>query len=124
MKDYSFGRRAAQQIQKAIRKSERVNRNKQRGAPAVHKATSLICKTGAGGVPAIAGVTPGKATCDIYKIDESEELAILTDGEGHNSTVVVYNLSSSAVGASKFIQVKQETASGRMLVDFEDCEGT
>ncbi len=45
----------------------------------------------------------------------------MTDSAGANIVVTVKNLSTSVVGASKYIQIKREYYSGYWFVDFEDC---
>jgi len=74
-----------------------------------------IAVTGAGGVPALAGATPGSATVTLKGIDNTGALI------STSRTVTAYNLSATAVGANKFIQIKREWVTGKYVVDFEDC---
>ena len=119
---YQFTRSAAQQIQKAVRKSERVNHMP--AAPTRHVAQLrvYIAKSPAGGIPALTGSTPGSAEVDLYRIDGDGDLAAIT-ATNKTAKVTAYNLSSSAVAGDTWIHLKQEVASGKMLVDFEDCDG-
>lgn len=73
-----------------------------------------IGKTGAGGVPALAGSTPGTiSTVTLYDFDGST----LTANE---TGVTVFNISSTAVGANKWIMVKV-IFGGYYFVDVESC---
>ncbi len=119
-KRYQFARRAARQIQKAIRKSERVNPTIPGSSAPGDQLRIYIAKTGAGGIAALSGDTPGSATVDLYRIGPDGDLVAITVGV-KTATTTAYNLSSSAVAATTYIHIKQEVSSGKMLVDFEDC---
>ena len=75
---------------------------------------SAIAYTGVSGVPARSGSTAGSATVTLYKLVG----ATLTST---SVTVTAYNLSTTAVAGSAYIQVKREYLTGKWLVDFEDC---
>lgn len=74
----------------------------------------VIIKTPAGGIAARSGTTVSYASCDVFSIVGTT----LTD-TGNN--IDVYNISISAVGASKYGLAKKEYASGKWVIDFEDC---
>lgn len=75
-----------------------------------------IAKTGGSPVPAMTGVTPGKAIVTIHEIDEDDELVATTE------TITAYNVASTQVSANKVIQVKREGRTGKYIIDFEDCD--
>jgi hypothetical protein len=120
MRSYKFSREAAQQIQRTVRKGERVNRAKQRFDHPAYQLKIHIAKSPAGGIAALSGTTPGSASVALYRMKDGD-LEAITDDNGNAATITAYNLSSSAVAADTFIQIKQEVATGAMLVDFEDC---
>jgi len=74
----------------------------------------VIIKTPAGGIAARSGTTVSSASCDVFSIVGTT----LTD-TGNN--IDVYNISISAVGASKYGLAKKEYATGKWVIDFEDC---
>ena len=76
--------------------------------------SAAIAYTGVSGVPARSGTTAGSATVTLYKLVG----ATLTST---SVTVTAYNLSTTAVAGSAYIQVKREYLTGKWLVDFEDC---
>lgn len=115
MKQYTFSREAAQQIQQTVRRSERVTSVAKQQAAGVHQVRIAIAQTGAGGIAALSGTTPGSGVVTLYRINSDGDL------ESLGVSVTAYNLASSAVAANTWVQVKQETASGRLLIDFEDC---
>jgi hypothetical protein len=78
------------------------------------KPKIYLAKSPGGGIPAMSGTTPGSATCDVWEM-VSTTIAVTSRQE------TVYNLSLTAVGASKQIQCKQEIRTGRILCDWEDC---
>ncbi len=80
-----------------------------------------VAKTGAGGIAALSGNTPGSGTVTLHRKDGNGDLAALTDGTGADITKTAYNLASTSVAGSTWVQLKQEITSGMLLVDFEDC---
>jgi hypothetical protein len=74
----------------------------------------VIVKTPAGGIAARSGTTVSSASCDVFSIVGTT----LTD-TGNN--IDVFNISISAVGASKYGLAKKEYATGKWVIDFEDC---
>ena len=84
-------------------------------------AMAHIAKAPAGGIPEIAAGVPGTADCDVYQINSDGELEAVLDSAEETIVITVYNLSSSAVGADKYIQCKR--CKGKWICDFEDCDG-
>ena len=74
----------------------------------------VIIKTPAGGIAARSGTTVSSASCDVFSIVGTT----LTD-TGNN--IDVFNISIFAVGASKYGLAKKEYATGKWVIDFEDC---
>lgn len=94
-----------------------INLQRRRGRyPSVpFQPAGRIFKTRAGGIPALSGSTPGSAVCDLYFFDGSS----LSAATGSYVSETIYNMSSAAVGATKFIQVKY--IDGFWFVDVESC---
>ena len=80
-----------------------------------------LAETPAGGIAAMSGDTPGSATCTLKYIDEDGDIQTALDEDDAARTETIYNVASSAVDGSTIIQAKQESISGKLLVDFEDC---
>jgi len=57
----------------------------------------------------------GSATLTLYSLSTAGALSATTH------TVTGWNLSKTAVAASKWLMLKQESLTGRYLIDFEDC---
>lgn len=87
--------------------------------PRWNQITGIIAYTPSGGIAARSGTSPGKATCDVYRIDDSETLVNVKDNEGNNESVTVYHIGSSAVQGNTYIQAK--LIYGMWVVDMEDC---
>ena len=62
---------------------------------------TYICKTPAGGIPAMSGITPGSATCSIYR-RLSGSLAEI------GLTKTVYNFQSTAISGDTWIEVSRD----------------
>ncbi len=80
----------------------------------------LICKAPAGGIAAVSGTTVTGVDCDVYQIDDSEDLVVYQE----QSTTVqqkVYNPYTTAITANSFILAGREHATGRYVVIAEDC---
>jgi hypothetical protein len=81
---------------------------------------AYIMKPPGGGIAAMTEsggtYTPGSATCTVYEIDGSGDLAATSDTE------TVYNLSYVAIGGGSdvFIHAKRD-AFGKLLADFDPC---
>lgn len=82
---------------------------------------TAIAYTHSGTIPARSGTTVGSGVATLYRINSSNVLEAVTDSASANIVVTVKNLSTSVVGASKYIQIKREYYSGQWFVDFEDC---
>lgn len=120
---FLLSRQAAEMLGRVVRETVLSDLPRPR-APRVPYASGTriyIALTGVGGVPARSGTAPGSAEVTMYEINDSDTLVASTDAAGDPITLTVYNLALSAVAASTYIQVKQELASGKLLVDFEDC---
>lgn len=81
-----------------------------------------IAKTGAVAIPGrqddtpVAGQSsPGSGQVELYRINGQGAL------EATGRTDTAYNLSAEEVGANKWIQLKRERLSRKLLVDFEEC---
>ena len=79
-----------------------------------------VGRTDGSGVSAMSGSTPGTGTVTLYEFDAAGDLAAIVDSNSNNVTETVYNLSQTAVAANTYVQLKQEVASGNLLVDYED----
>jgi len=121
MERFNFGREAVRQVQRAVRRSELRNDFAPQFAAPVLQLKVYIAKSPATGIPALSSDTPGSADVTLYRINSDGDLEQITDENNDARNATVYNLSSSAVAANTYIQCKQEMASGKLLVDFEDC---
>jgi hypothetical protein len=81
---------------------------------------NCIALTPVSGIPARAGVKLGVADCKLYYVDAGDLLE-WKDVDGNSFEVTVYNLSTTAVAGSVFIQVKRESLSNCLLADWEEC---
>ena len=117
---YTFSKDAARQIQNVIRRVERVRPAQAKPPKPITQASAYIAKTGGSGIPARSGTTPGSASVALYRINYAGTLVPVVDDTSAAIEILVYNVSSSAVAANAYVQVKQEVF-GRYVVDFEDC---
>lgn len=124
---YTFDEAGMRRVIEAVRASERrivtlenklanisVRRHEFGGEPGIGYAA----KTGVSGIPAATGTSTriaGSGTVTLYRIEPDGTL-VETD-----FTKTVYNMAMEAVGNSVFIQVKKDTLSHRLLVDWEEC---
>ena len=89
--------------------------------PQDHPYTQVyIAKTGSA-ISAIAGSTPGSGTVTLYEFDSAGDLTPILDVSNNAVTATAHNIAAGEVAATTFIQLKQEMATGRLIVDFEDC---
>ena len=108
-----FGFRSRQELESA----RRINRSVL--SPADPKQIggmpALVCKTGAGGIPARSGTVAGEATDIVVQ-------RIEPDGTMSDTTreLTVYNPFGTAVGGSAYITCKFVN-NGYWIVDAEDC---
>lgn len=123
MKSYTLSAEALRQIQRLVRQELMVG-----GAwrPGRTQETSgvlpfYLCETPAGGIAARSGTTLSSAVCTVKRINSTNQLVTATDGAGNAITVTVFNLSGSAVAGSALIAAQQEIASGKLIVNVEDC---
>ncbi len=80
---------------------------------------ALIFLTPAGGIPARSGTLCGVASCQVFMINETNNLVAYTNPDGSTLSLPVYNLATSSVGGSKYIMTKD--CLGKPVVDWEDC---
>jgi len=123
MRSFELGPQAAKQVQRVVRRSELGGKRARRSSPQLgnHSLAVYVCKTGAGGIPAMVGDVVGSADVTVQGIDDDDELYDAIDSNGNVMTITVKNTSTSAVAADTVIHVKQELATGRQVVDFENC---
>ena len=69
----------------------------------------------------MSGTTLGSASVTLHYVDTDGKVQEFKDQYDQAVTVTAYNLSSGAVAADTYIQLKQESISGVLLADFEDC---
>lgn len=124
MDSYELGPKAIEQLRRVVRHDiQRAVRRVLQEEP-TNTASQLdvyICKTPAGGIAAMSSDTPGSAACIVYGLID-DALEKMTDSEGEDIEVTVYNIASNAVDGSTYIQAKQEQATGMLMADFEDCD--
>lgn len=120
-KRYVFGEGAVRRISRAVRRSERGRQEPPAVAVQGIHTKVYVCKTPAGGIPAMTGDTPGSAECTVYRFDADDVLEAVTDRNGDDVTITVKNLADEAVAGETYIQTKQESVSARNLADFEVC---
>ena len=77
---------------------------------------TMIGVVATGGITARAGTTPGTGTVNVYHVNDSGVLA-----HYNSQTITVYNLSSAAIVAGKYVMCKRDYISWKWFVDFEDC---
>jgi len=115
------------QIREAVRLVLNEHRNLLPGAAPRSSAQTrvYIAKAPSGGIPPMTEsggtYTPGSATCTLYYINGSGNLAQHQDEGSSAVTETIYNLSFEAVAGNQFIHAKQELLSGKLLVDFDPC---
>ena len=124
MKPYALGPRAIEQLRRVVRNDVQRAVRRQLGEKPQHSPAGpaiYLAKTPAGGIAAMAGTTPGSADCTVYGIVDGE-LTEMEDSEGEAIEVTVYNVAANAVDGETVIQCKEESATGALLADFEDCD--
>jgi hypothetical protein len=114
---YAFDRSGAERVVEAVKVVEGLYKN---GAPTSRASVNAargprIAQTGAGGIPARAGTKPGKAPITLYSFDYNDNLV----KNSSKDTLYGFNLSTTAVGASRWIIVVN--VQGRWVADWEDC---
>ncbi len=121
--EYVLGTQAMRQIKSLVRQEMlEVTQTLRRKLRTVSGGELLyLAYTGAGGIPARAGVTPGRASVTLARFDADNDIETASDDDGDAVTVTAYNVASAAVAANVYVQLKQESVTGRLIVDFEDC---
>ena len=76
--------------------------------------TGIIIMTPEGGIPQRVGIVVGKANCDVYRINDSDEL--VATGEVKS----IANMTASPVEGGVYGQAK--LVSGRWVIDVEECD--
>lgn len=88
--------------------------------PQVRGLFGLVFKTPSGGIPAMSGLTPGKASCKAYFIDKSvPEVKNVLDNAGGEVSLDVYHLGDTAIPADEWIQAKR--VYGAWIIDVQYC---
>lgn len=117
---YGFDQTGMERVVETVRLVEATFRNappQPRQNPNVPLRGPRIAKTGAGGIPAMSGSTPGKAAITLYNFDTNDNLVVAASNPSKPTNG--YNLSTTAVGSNAWIQVK--FVQGRAVVDWENC---
>lgn len=87
------------------------------------RATEIyLFQTPSGGIPARSGTTLGKATCDAYYLSfdgTDATIGALTDAGSTQLTDTVFNMSTSAVAGSVYIQAVRIW--GLYVANWEEC---
>lgn len=78
----------------------------------------LIFRTPEGGIPARVGRKCGKATCQLFYIDDSDELVPFETQSGPVS-MPAWNIATEDVAGDTFIQTKD--CLGKPVADWEPC---
>jgi len=73
----------------------------------------FVFKSPSGGIAAMSGTTPGKATCDLYVVDSNDSLVDTTLNKS------VYNIFSSSIAGDTYGTAK--AIRGKLIADAEDC---
>lgn len=94
--------------------------------PAYQRSASnaiYVAMSSTGGIgAATTGGTAGNALVTIQQLTTAGAWTdFLIPGTTTALQVRAYNLAQSAVSGSRILQLKQESVTGRLLVDFEDC---
>ena len=123
VESYTLGLEAIRQIRRIVREEMLTPRPASRTPTVQPTPPNAIYAgyTGVGGIAAQSGDTPGSAAVTIKQLGASGDWETVKDGDGSDLTRTVYNMSQSAVAASAYVQIKQESVRGALLVDFEDC---
>ena len=66
-----------------------------------------ICIAPVGGLPNRSGTTPGKGTCEVLWIDDTDTLVKTEGPDGTDMTIEVFNLSDSEIGQGEYFPVLQ-----------------
>lgn len=123
MQGYELGQPALRQIQQLVRKEMLQATKTIRNEVLASQQTQAVylAKTGAGGIDAATGDTATSATVTVQQIKADGSIEAATNSSGNVIEVTAWNVAESAVQANTVIQLKQELASGKLLVDFEKC---
>lgn len=118
MESYSLGRPAIRQLRRLVRESMfSADPARQTMPPLGTPAHAVyIAKTGASGIAAASGTTPGSGTVTLQQITSGGVLADLKDGSGTSVTETAYNISPMAIAESAYVQLTQELVSGALIV--------
>lgn len=78
-----------------------------------------ILQTPSGGIPARTGSTLGKADCVPYYVNDSDVETKLTDSNGNDMSIEVFNLADSAVAGS--VRIMAINIAGKPVCVWEEC---
>lgn len=81
----------------------------------------VIGRSPADGIPARDGNTPGVATCELYYVRDSGDLAPYITPLGSTETAPIHNLSRYPTYGDVWIIAVQTLLSGQLFVVWEDC---
>jgi hypothetical protein len=104
---------AAETARKALALAKQAREEQAQGqVPPSAPPSGFIGETGAGGIPALSGLTMGSGTITLFDASAAPTLSAL-------GSVTAYNTTSTAVGASKIVQGKY--VQGFAIIDVESC---
>lgn len=75
----------------------------------------IIAKTNTNGIPGANGIQLSKANCEVYYIDDNDELKVYVDDNGDPETHEVHNLDAAAIPGDTFIKIGKELLSGKKI---------
>ena len=84
-------------------------------------ARTAIAYTHSGTITARSGTTVGTGVAKLARIGATDVLEFVKDSANADIVITVKNTSTSAIGASQYIQVKRDYYSGFWLVDVGEC---
>lgn len=84
----------------------------------------VVAKTPSGGIPKLTIGPPdvaGKAVCELYTINDDDEMEAVTDDTGAAVTETIYHIGDAEdIAGEVYIQFKVD-GNGRHIADFEAC---
>lgn len=115
---YGFNRRDSEAVTNLIDRNGSWNSTKSGYA---EEARTAIAYTHSGTITARSGTTVGTGVAKLAQIGASDVLEFVKDSTNSDIVITVKNTSTSAIGASQYIQVKRDYYSGFWLVDVGEC---
>jgi hypothetical protein len=111
---FGFNARDAEDLIAGIGGGDRTERLNFGGGGGGGENWGVIIKTPVGGIAARSGTTVYSGSCDVFSIVGST----LTDT---TVNIDVFNISLGSVNGEIFGTAKREYASGKWIIDLEDC---